>query len=196
MMKKKQEKHFLRKTKISKIFNIISFFSSKILYTWQFILNSKSHKIQFWDSKLSGKKKLVLDSSVLMYDKNDSAFFCYKFSLEKHKFEIAQIDDERYELRIDGRRFKRLMTDERNGVLDKAREERIAKENEQKEIDEYNKRAMQYNGSNYYEGMEYKIMEKERQRERERERERERQREREREWDRDNEPDDFLMIMK
>ena len=84
------------------------------------------------------------------------------------------------------------MSDERNGRLDKAREEREARENEQKEIDEYNKRAMQYNGSNYYEGMEYKIMEKEREKERQRERERERQREREREWDRDNGPDDFF----
>ena len=54
------------------------------------------------------------------------------------------------------------MSDERNGRLDKAREAREEKENEQREIDEYNRRAMEYNGSNYYEGMEYKIMEKER----------------------------------
>ena len=50
------------------------------------------------------------------------------------------------------------MSDERNGRLEKAREEREAKENEQREIDEYNRRAMEYNGSNYYEGMEYKVM--------------------------------------
>lgn len=65
------------------------------------------------------------------------------------------------------------MSDERNGKLERQREARVAKENEQREIDEYNKRAMQYNGSNYYEGMEYKIMEKEREKERQKEREKE-----------------------
>ena len=64
------------------------------------------------------------------------------------------------------------MSDERNGKLEKAREAREAMENEQKEIDEYNRRAMEYNGSNYYEGMEYKILEREKEREKERERER------------------------
>ena len=40
------------------ILKIIYFFlSSRILYTWEFVLNNKSHIIQFWDSKLSGKKK-------------------------------------------------------------------------------------------------------------------------------------------
>ena len=36
------------------------------------------------------------------------------------------------------------MSDERNGKLERRREEREAKENEQREIDEYNKRAMEY----------------------------------------------------
>ena len=58
------------------------------------------------------------------------------------------------------------MSDERNGKLERQREARVAKENEQREIDEYNKRAMQYNGSNYYEGMEYKIRKTKRERKR------------------------------
>ena len=34
-----------------------TFSSSKILYTWEFILNKKSHRIEFFDSRLSDKKK-------------------------------------------------------------------------------------------------------------------------------------------
>ena len=78
----------------------------------------------------------------MVYDKNDSAYFSYKFNLEKHRFEIAQIDEEKYELKIDGIKFRKLMSDERSGKLERKREERIARENEQREIDEYNKRAM------------------------------------------------------
>ena len=139
-----------------------TFSSSKILYTWEFILNKKSHKVEFYDSRLSDKKKITLDGSVLFYDKDDSEFFSYKFSLAGYKFELCKISEDRYDIKINGRRFKQLMSDERNGKLDKAREEREQRENEQREIDEYNRRAMEYNGSNYYEGMEYKIMEKER----------------------------------
>ena len=168
-----------------------TFSSSKILYTWEFILNKKSHRIEFFDSRLSDKKKITLDGSVLFYDKDDSEFFSYKFSLAGCKFELCKISEDRYDIKINGKRFKQLMSDERNGKLDKAREMREQRENEQKEIDEYNRRAMEYNGSNYYEGMEYKIMEKERERERQKERERQRQREREMEREREEEEDDI-----
>ena len=39
--------------------------------------------------------KLSLDSSILLYDKIDSAYFSYKFSLAGHKFELTQIDEDR-----------------------------------------------------------------------------------------------------
>ena len=50
---------------------------------------------------------------------------------------MCQIDEDRYDLKIDGTRFKQLMSDERNGKLERRREEREAKENEQREIDEF-----------------------------------------------------------
>ena len=167
-----------------------TFSSSKKLYTWEFHLNKKYHKIEFYDSRISDKKKIVLDGSVLFYDKDDSEFFSYKFSLAGYKFDLCAVSEDKYDIKINNRRFKQLMSDERNGKLDKAREAREARENEQKEIDEYNRRAMEYNGSNYYEGMEYQIMEKERERERQRERERERERERQRQREREIERED------
>ena len=30
-----------------------TFSSSKILYTWEFVLNKRSHRIEFYDSRLS-----------------------------------------------------------------------------------------------------------------------------------------------
>ena len=168
-----------------------TFSSSKILYTWEFVLNKKSHKIQFYDSRLSYKKKLTLDGSVLFYEKDDSELFKYKFSLAGAKFELFSDFDDNYDIKVNGIKFKQLMSDERNGKLEKRREKRIAEENEQKKIDEYNKRAMEYNGSNYYEGMEYKILEKEREIERQKEREKERQHERELEEE-DEDDDDFF----
>ena len=109
-----------------------TFSSSKILYTWEFVLNKKSHKIEFYDSRLSDKKKITLDGSVLFYDKDDSEFFSYKFSLAGYKFELCKISEDRYDIKINGKRFKQLMSDERNGKLEKAREAREAMENEQK----------------------------------------------------------------
>ena len=155
------------------------FSSSKILHTWEFNLNKKYHKISFYDSRLSYKRKIILDDSVLFYDKDASEFFTYEFFLAGIKFEIIQTDVDKYDIEIDGRRFKKYMSDERNGTLEQLREE--------KEIDEYNERALKYNGSNYYEGMEYQIMEREREREEQRER---REKEREREENEEGESDE------
>ena len=163
-----------------------TFSSSKILHKWEFILNNKYHKIEFYDSRLSYKRKIILDSSVLFYKKDDREFFVFKFTLAGHKFEINQVNLDKYDIRIDGIRFQHLMAKERNGELDKEREE----QEQQEEIDEYNRRALEYNGSNYYEGMEYKIMEQEREKERQRERQRQRERERERERQREQEEEE------
>ena len=57
-----------------------------------------------------------------------------------------------YVIEIDGRRFKNIMIEENSGELDELRKE--------KEIEEYKERILKYNGSNYYEGMEYKIIER------------------------------------
>ena len=90
-----------------------TFSSSKILYTWEFVLNKKSHKIQFYDSRLSYKKKLTLDGSVLFYEKDDSELFKYKFSLAGAKFELFSDFDDNYDIKVNGIKFKQLMSDER-----------------------------------------------------------------------------------
>ena len=111
-----------------------TFSSSKIYYIWEFILNKRSHKIEFYDSRISGGKKITLDGSVLFYDKDDSEFFTYKFTLAGCKFELCKISDDRYDIKINGRGFKQLMSDERNGKLEKERQER--EREKEKEVDD------------------------------------------------------------
>ena len=93
---------------------------------------------------------------MLYYDKKDSSNFSFKFPLAKHIFEIIQLDEDIYNLKIDGVSYNSLMSEERNGRLDKASKERAVRENKQREIDEYNRRDIEYNRSNYYKGMENK----------------------------------------
>ena len=83
-----------------------TFSSSKVLHKWEFVLNKKYHKIDFYDSRLSYKRKIVLDSSVLFYEKDGSDNFSYKFTLAGYNFEIRQLYEDKYDLLINNKRFK------------------------------------------------------------------------------------------
>ena len=107
-----------------------TFSSSKVLHKWEFVLNKKYHKIDFYDSRLSYKRKIVLDSSVLFYEKDGSDNFSYKFTLAGYNFEIRQLYEDKYDLLINNKRFKKLQDKERNGDFDNEKKE-------EEEIDEY-----------------------------------------------------------
>ena len=53
----KLEKQFHRKYFTYIIQKLLNIYSSKIQHVWRFILDGIDHRIDFWDSKLSGKKK-------------------------------------------------------------------------------------------------------------------------------------------
>ena len=53
MTQEKQEKQYQSKNN-----NIINKYRSKILNLWSFVLNGKLHKIECFDSKIKGKKKI------------------------------------------------------------------------------------------------------------------------------------------
>jgi hypothetical protein len=67
-------------------------------------------------SKLSGKKKLCVDSKVVVQDKTYRGDFIFSFKLDKHYFNVAQAGD-KYDLRIDNRSFELWLLDERTGKL-------------------------------------------------------------------------------
>lgn len=136
--------------------NIIIFLSSKILHTWSFILGTISHKIQFWDSKISGKKKLSLDNNQLKLVK-DCDHFYFTFQISEYTFSIIQKNDDKYDLKINNKNFLELLKEERIGKLHKGKEESLnkkEKENEKKNCNDYYERAKKYNGDNYVEGEE------------------------------------------
>ena len=143
--------------------------SSKILYIWEFVLkNNKNHKVEYWDSRLSGKKKLAVDGKVLTLLK-DSDNFYYNFKIDEYIFIVMQAEDEKPRLTINNRDFNDLIQDERTGKLQKEKENyyknKSKKNNIQSETDYY-KRALKYNGENYVEGNDGEIYDIEEQRRR------------------------------
>lgn len=65
-------------------------------------------------SKLSTKKKLCLDSQVLVEDQSYKDNFEFTFRLDKLNFYIVQTISDKFDLRIDNRTFDMLMTEEKS----------------------------------------------------------------------------------
>ena len=134
-------------------------------------MNNTNHKVEYWDSRLSGKKKLALDDKVIsMTEDVDNYVFAFKIS--SYNFIVQQKEDEKPRLTINNRDFNELIKDERSGKLHKEREnynnqksKKEIKKNKEPE-DDYYKRALKYNGDNYVEGNDGEIYDIEEQRKR------------------------------
>ena len=83
-------------------------------------MEGKPHKIEFWDSRISGKKKLCLDDNQIMFTK-DKDFFYSQFKIGEYTFNLNHYDTNT-ELLINSKNFKDLMKEERSGILDKERQ--------------------------------------------------------------------------
>ena len=59
-------------------------YSSKVLHTWEFDLKNIHHKVEFWDSKMSGKKKVAVDGEVIVESNPNCAIFNYSFKLDSY----------------------------------------------------------------------------------------------------------------
>ena len=72
------------------------------------------HKLEFWDSKLSGKRKLALDSKILVYNKfDDDYYFAYTFCIGYTTINIVQIEEDTFDVLFDGYRFRDLLAQEK-----------------------------------------------------------------------------------
>jgi hypothetical protein len=78
------------------------------------MLDNKAHKIELYDSKLSGKKKVIKDGQVVAEVEDDFAF-SKSFEIGKHSCTIIQ-HGEKYELRVDNQSFNHMCDLERNKV--------------------------------------------------------------------------------
>jgi len=85
--------------------------SSKKYYIWEFDLSNKLHKVEIFHSKLSGKKKLLLDGKVLTQTKSYSHEFTYSFKIDKHYFNVDYVGD-KFDLRIDNKKFLAMLIEQ------------------------------------------------------------------------------------
>lgn len=88
--------------------------STKKQFIWEFTLDGKLHKIELFDSRITGKKKVIKDGLILMQTEDEVAFI-KTFDVGKHHCTLIQ-HGEKYELRIDNQSFNHLMDLERNKI--------------------------------------------------------------------------------
>ena len=111
---------------------------------------------------------------VVIKTAKDTDNFNHIFKIEGYNFCIFQKSDDKYELRINDRIFTDLIREERSGLLHREKEEYLKKKQKEKrksnnhkhnhDEDDYYKRAMKYNGENYFEGEEMYDIEEQRKR--------------------------------
>ena len=79
--------------------------ATKGLYTWEFKLEGKRHKIELTHSRIKGKRVITCDgeeiNSCLKYTYN----YTYSFPLDGHYYTIIQISPDQYDLRIDNESY-------------------------------------------------------------------------------------------
>ena len=98
-----------------------------------------------WDSKLSGKKKLAVDEEVIVDYKTSCAIFNYSFKLDGYYFNVVQIQDGKFELKINSFTFTELKEAEEQGLLNK-NDNKAEEEN----LDEYDDDNDNNNNNNNY----------------------------------------------
>ena len=123
-------------------------------------MNNNNHKIEYWDSRLSGKKKLSVDGKVLTLTKEMDNFY-YTFKIGEYNCSVTQNEDEKPKFTMNNRDFQDIIQDERTGKLDKERQK--YKKNKQKEEIKNN---IKYNDEKYVEGNDGEIYDLEEQRRR------------------------------
>ena len=121
------------------------------MHTWEFKLKGVEHKVQLWDSRLSGKKKLAVDEDVIVENNNSIAVFNYSFQLDSYYFNLVQLSDSEYDLKINDIFFKEIMIAEESGEL-KKNKKNIKKEeeddDEEEETDKFNNNSKNINNYN------------------------------------------------
>lgn len=80
---------------------------SKKQYVWKLEVDKETHHIEFMDSVLSGKKKIIKNGMVVFERQLFGVPFQYPFTIGKHSLNIAMHGD-KYELRVDGMSFSHL----------------------------------------------------------------------------------------
>jgi hypothetical protein len=89
---------------------------SKKQYVWKLQVDGDTHHIEFMDSVLSGKKKIIKNGMVVFERQLFGVPFQYPFTIGKHSLNIAMHGD-KYELRVDGMSFSHLYNLTKSGQM-------------------------------------------------------------------------------
>ena len=85
--------------------------TSKIRHTWNFKIHGKDHKVEFFDSKMSGNFQVMLDGSTNLYKGNNNGKdkqFVYDFDINGVNLQIRNTGNG-YELFSNGKGFQYLL---------------------------------------------------------------------------------------
>ena len=91
--------------------------TSKKQHIWEFTIDNKDERVEFFDSHLSFKRKVIVNGQ-LIYDKQDGnqTYFNLSFQLDDHNVVITKTFD-RVDLRIDSESFEHIYHLERNKLF-------------------------------------------------------------------------------
>ena len=73
---------------------------------------------------MSGKKKLAVDDKIIVESKPNCAIFNYSFKLDEYFFNLIQLTDDKYDLKINNNLFSDILEYELSGRLQKDKEEK------------------------------------------------------------------------
>lgn len=86
---------------------------TKIIYSWDFVLDGNRRKVELIHSRITGKRRISLDGKNLTKCQKYTMEFQYSFLIEKHYVIVIQVAPDMYELRIDNVSFSTLMNKEK-----------------------------------------------------------------------------------
>jgi hypothetical protein len=92
-----------------------TFKKTKKHYTWEFTIDGIRHSVELFDSKMSGKKRILLDRSMIKEVYDPMFVLNHSFNIGQHSLALIQLG-EKYEIRLNNQSFGYLMDLEKNKI--------------------------------------------------------------------------------
>ena len=81
--------------------------STKKKYLWKLELDNKEYEITLYISKLSSKRKILLNGDIHSIEKRSSTTFgSYPLRVGSHNLLVFEVDDNKFDLRVDNLSFE------------------------------------------------------------------------------------------
>ena len=115
--------------------------SSTCLYTWDFNLEGKKHKIELTHSRIIGKRIIKCDGEEINTSIKYTYSYTYSFPMDGHYFTVIQTSPGEYDLRIDNISFD---------ILKNQNKRRQRKNNDYEEKQNKEKHTENNNDDNFF----------------------------------------------